>query len=79
MNQSALRKVKIFHMPQLRPDTAKRNKTTPNKHPALLPSASYTQGRRLTLLKRWEQDENWGISVDDSSSLVSSSSEPRWR
>jgi hypothetical protein len=35
---------------------------------------------RPTLLKRWEQEENWGISADDSSlSLVSSSSEPRWR
>lgn len=32
-----------------------------------------------TLLKRWEQEENWGISVDDSSSFVSSSSEPKWR
>lgn len=34
---------------------------------------------RLTLLKRWEQEENWGISVEDSSSFVSSSSEPKWR
>lgn len=41
------------------------------EHRFLLPSP--------TLLKRWEQEENWGISVDDSSSLVSSSSEPKWR
>lgn len=41
------------------------------EHRFLLPS--------LTLLKRWEQEENWGISVEDSSSLVSSSSEPKWR
>lgn len=32
-----------------------------------------------TLLKRWEQEENCGISVEDSSSLVSSSSEPKCR
>lgn len=30
-----------------------------------------------TLLKRWEQEENCPISTDDSSSLVSSSSESR--
>lgn len=32
-----------------------------------------------TLLKRWEQEENCPISTDDSSSLVSSSSESKWR
>jgi len=31
------------------------------------------------LLKRWEQEENCPISTDDSSSLVSSSSESKWR
>lgn len=30
-----------------------------------------------TLLKRWEQEENCPISTDDSSSLVSSSSESK--
>lgn len=34
---------------------------------------------RCTLLKRWATEENCLSSRDDSSSLVSSSSEPRWQ
>lgn len=58
---------------------ATKKKMEKIKHLTNFLSATYTQSLGPTLLNRWEQDENWGISVDDSSSLVSSSSEPRCR
>lgn len=46
----------------------------PRHHPA-----GVLEDGSSTLLKRWEQEENWPISTEDSSSLVSSSSESKWR